>query len=98
MKIDNNKLKQILKNKGITKSNLSKELGISSRTIAKISKGENINKNVVDKILAYLKISYEDITETNSVLLTLQNEKALKQSGGLYHETQIKLTYNSNHI
>ena len=32
------------------------------------------------------------------MLKTLQTEKKLKVSGGLYHETQIKLTYNSNHI
>lgn len=36
--------------------------------------------------------------EDNVILKTLQTEKKLKVSGGLYHETQIKLTYNSNHI
>ena len=34
----------------------------------------------------------------NQVLETLRKEKASRLSGGLYHETQIKLTYNSNHI
>lgn len=28
----------------------------------------------------------------------LQEEKAMKYSGGIYHKTQIDLTYNSNHI
>lgn len=28
----------------------------------------------------------------------LQEEKASKCSGGIYHKTQIELTYNSNHM
>lgn len=34
----------------------------------------------------------------NKILERLQQEKNCKVSGGLYHETQVKLTYNSNHI
>lgn len=33
-----------------------------------------------------------------TLLEILQNEKASKYSGGIYHKTQIDLTYNSNHI
>ena len=33
-----------------------------------------------------------------TLLDILQNEKANKYSGGIYHETQIDLTYNSNHM
>ena len=98
MIINEAKLKELLKRKGITKSALCEKVGISSRTIAKISKGEDINDNVVGKILAFLDASFDDIVETNHILQTLQKEKMLKLGGGLYHETQIKLTYNSNHI
>ena len=36
---------------------------------------------------------------THSQLLDiLQEQKASKYSGGIYHKTQIDLTYNSNHI
>lgn len=98
MVINEKKLKDLLKRKGITKSALCEKLGISSRTIAKISKGEDINDNVVGKILVYLDSWFDDIIDHNYVLQTLQHEKDLKLSGGLYHETQIKLTYNSNHI
>lgn len=35
---------------------------------------------------------------SNSVLRALREEKAAKISGGLYHETQVRLTYNSNRI
>lgn len=34
----------------------------------------------------------------NTFLHVLQEEKASKYSGGIYHKTQIDLTYNSNHI
>ena len=32
------------------------------------------------------------------LLLTLLREKSTRQHGGIYHRTQIDLTYNSNHI
>ena len=98
MIIDEEKLKILLKNKGMTKSTLCEKIGISSRTIAKISKGEEINNNVVMKILSYLDASFEDIIKINYILQTLDKERMFKISGGLYHETQIRLTYNSNHI
>ena len=33
-----------------------------------------------------------------TLLDILQEEKAKKYSGGIYHKTQIELTYNSNHM
>ena len=51
MVIDVNKFKSILKEKNVTKSELADKLGISSRTIAKIAKGENINQNVISRIV-----------------------------------------------
>lgn len=32
------------------------------------------------------------------ILQTLRDEKEAKLSGGLYHELQVRMTYNSNHI
>ena len=98
MIVDALKLKQLLSKKGITKSYLCKALKISSRTLAKISKGENINDRVIEKIADYFGINIDALKKTNCILQALQHEKQLKISGGLYHETQIKLTYNSNHI
>lgn len=34
----------------------------------------------------------------NELLNTLKEQKSTKLSGGIYHKTQIELTYNSNHI
>lgn len=39
-----------------------------------------------------------DTTTGNPVLQRLREEKAHRIPGGLYHELQIRLTYNSNHI
>lgn len=39
-----------LRNKGITKTDLTVALGISSRTIAKIAKGEKLSRNTLQKI------------------------------------------------
>ncbi len=98
MIINEEKFKTLLKNKGLTKSALCEKLGISSRTIAKIAKGEEISEGVVTKITAFLDASFDDICDFNHVLERLRKEKLFKVSNGLYHETQIKLTYNSNHI
>lgn len=34
----------------------------------------------------------------NALLNALKEQKSMKLSGGIYHKTQIELTYNSNHI
>lgn len=98
MIINQARLKDLLKERGLTKSALSKEIGVSSRTIAKIAKGEAINDKVVCRIAEFLGVDSSVIAKVNRILKTLQTEMQLKVSGGLYHETQIKLTYNSNHI
>lgn len=55
-------LEKILAERGINKSDLTKELGISSRTIAKISKEEKLSNIVLTKIADYLECSVEDLT------------------------------------
>ena len=95
------KLVKILKENGLTKSDLTKMLGISSRTVAKIGKGEKIADNVLRKIAEYFGCLVEDLYREvcdNPVLQVLREEMENKISGGLYHETQVRLTYNSNRI
>lgn len=90
-----------LREKGITKTSLTKELGISSRTIAKIAKGEKIGAITLRKMAEYLgcdpALLCREVSE-NSVLQLLRDEKSAKVSGGLYHELQVRMTYNSNHM
>ena len=94
-------LQRKLDEKGLTKTALSKELGISSRTMVKISHGEKVAHHVLVKIANYFDCSPEDLCQTlsdNALLQTLRDEKSIRLSGGLYHELQVRLTYNSNHI
>ncbi len=94
-------LLNILKQNGLKKSDLTEKVGISSRTIAKISKGEKIADNVIKRLCEYFGCIKEDLCSVvcdNPVLQVLREEKSAKISGGLYHETQIRLTYNSNRI
>ena len=94
-------LKKLLKNKGLKKSDLTKEIGISSRTIAKIGKGEKLANSVIVKLCEYFGCQEGDIYMVvcdNKILQVLREEKQAKISGGLYHETQVRLTYNSNRI
>lgn len=94
-------LLEILKKNGLKKSDLTAKAGISSRTIAKISKGEKISDNVIKRLCEFFGCKSEDICREisdNPILQVLRDEKSAKISGGLYHETQIRLTYNSNRI
>jgi len=90
-----------LNERGLTKSTLTKTLGISSRTIAKIARGEKIADNVLKRIAAFLDCKPDELYEIvsdNPLLQRLREEKKAKLSGGIYHELQIRMTYNSNHI
>ena len=46
---------------GLQKKDLTSKLGISSATIAKMGKGENVSIEVLQKICAYLKCDVGDI-------------------------------------
>ena len=90
-----------LNERGITRSDLTKELGISSRTIAKIGRGEKLSRIVMEKLCEYFSCTAAELcceVSDNPILQTLREEKAAKISGGLYHELQVRMTYNSNHI
>lgn len=94
-------LENALKEKGIRKTDLALRLGISTRTIAKIAKGEKLSKRSMQKIADYLgkdpAVLMREVSD-NKILQVLREEKEMKLSGGLYHELQVRMTYNSNHI
>ncbi|MBO4882197.1 MAG: Fic family protein [Lachnospiraceae bacterium] len=94
-------LEQILKDKRIGKTELSKKLGLSSRTIAKIGKGEKLSERSLQKIADYLGMDPKALMKNvsdNRILRLLREEKEMNLPGGLYHELQVRMTYNSNHI
>lgn len=90
-----------LEKRGITKTALSSEIGLSSRTIAKIGKGQRLSPRTLQRIADYLgcdaSILSREVSE-NNILQILRDEKEAQISGGLYHELQVRMTYNSNHI
>ena len=85
---------------GIKKTDLTK-IGISSRTIAKIAKGERLSKITLQKIADYLCCDISHLSReisSNQILQILRDEKENHISGGLYHELQVRMTFNSNDI
>lgn len=98
------KLFLIMEEREISKEKLKNETGISSATLAKLSKNEDVSMATVQSICEYLDcqpgaiLSYEKNIDENSVIFRLREEMEMKLKGGLYHQTQIRFAYNSNHI
>lgn len=104
MKISYAKLFDILNQRNITKTELRKNIKISTATLAKLSKNEPVAMKVVEDICNFLNCQPGDIMEMEkevdktSLLYRLREEKRIRLKGGIYHQTQIKLAYNSNHM
>ena len=67
MKTDYRKLWKLLIDKKMTKGDLRKQAGISSVTLAKLGKGENVTTDVLLKICAALECGIADIMEIEHV-------------------------------
>ncbi len=103
MAVSYNRLFKMLEQKSISKIQLKQQLGISSTTLAKFKKNEYVSLKVIDEICALLKCQPSDIMEIinpvdTPLLDKLKEEKEMRLKGGIYHQTQIKLAYNSNRI
>lgn len=86
---------------GKSRVDLTRELGLSSRTVARISKGERLSQKTLNKIATFLNCDASElfrVISENPVLQVLRDEKSAGISGGLYHEFQVRMTYNSNHM
>lgn len=64
MRISYNKLWKLLIDKNMNKNDLKVTAGISSASVAKLGKGENITTDVLLKICESLNVHLEDIMET----------------------------------
>ncbi len=64
MKISYNKLWKMLIDKNMNKHDLKELAGVSSASIAKLGKGDNITTDVLIKICEALHCHLEDIMET----------------------------------
>ena len=98
------KLFLMMEEREITREKLKKETGISSATIAKLSKNEEISMATIQTLCDFFDcqpgaiMSYEKEINKDSILFKLKEEMEMKLKGGLYHQTQIRLAYNSNHM
>ena len=96
MAIQYSKLFKLLEERGIQKTELQKGIGISSATMAKLTKNEPVSLKVIEEICGFLKCQPGEIMEMEQeserpLLKLLREEKEMKLKGGLYHQTQIKL-------
>ena len=66
--------------------------------MAKINREEEVRDSVIQKLSSYFNVPKEKLFKTNTICETLKREMENKISGGLYYETMIRLTYNSNHM
>ena len=64
MRISYNPLWKMLIDKGMTKKDLREKSGISTASIAKLGKGENITTDVLLRICEALDCNINDIMET----------------------------------
>lgn len=98
------KLFLMMEEQEISKEKLKNETGISSATMAKLSKNEEVAMSTIQSICDFFDcqpgdiLSYEKEIDKNSILFKLREEKEMKLKGGLYHQTQVRLSYNSNHM
>ena len=64
MKLSYNKLWKLLIDKNLNKQDIIELSGVSSLTIAKLGKGENVTTDVLIKICKSLNCKVEEIIET----------------------------------
>ena len=64
MRINYNKLWKMLIDKNMKKSDLKEKAGISSASLAKLDKGDNITTDVLLRICEAMDCRIEDILET----------------------------------
>lgn len=74
MSISYKKLWKVLIDKNMNKGDLQKAAGISASSIAKLSKGENLQTDILVKICTALKCDTSDIMEIDHSIIA-QNSK-----------------------
>ena len=87
------KLFLMMEEKEISKEKLKRELKMSSATMAKLAKNEEVSLSIVHELCQYFNcqpgaiLSYEKETAENGLLFRLREEQEMGLKGGLYHQT-----------
>lgn len=72
-----------LKERGITRSDLTKELGISSRTIAKIGRGEKLSRVVMEKLCSFFPAQRGSFAVRSQTILSCKHSGRRKAQRSL---------------
>ena len=95
---------ETLKTKGLNKTALFKGAKLSSATLAKLGNNEPVSLDIIGRICTFLGVTPEKVVsfipdeKISPFYQALLNEMRCGTKGGIYHEFQIVMTYNSNHI
>ena len=100
------KLKKYREAKNITQSEIAEILGVSSATVSKYESGTlEPNIETIKKLSELFEFSIDELLKDDTfdiskidILAVLREQKDMRIKGNLYHNTQITMTYNTNHI
>ena len=67
MAVNYNKLWKLLIDKGMTKTEMRKQAGISTNVLAKMGKNETVSMDTLARIAAVMGCGLDDIVEINAV-------------------------------
>lgn len=100
------KIKKYREMKNIKQSEIADLLGVSPATISKYEAG-TLEPNIesIKKLSELFEVSIDELLKDDAfdiskidILAVLREQKEMKLKGNLYHNTQIVMTYNTNHI
>lgn len=100
------KIKKYREMKNIRQSEIADLIGVSPATISKYEAG-TLEPNIesIKKLSELFEVSIDELLKDDAfdiskidILAVLREQKEMKLKGNLYHNTQIVMTYNTNHI
>ncbi len=100
------KIKKYREIKGITQAEIAELLSVSPATVSKYEAG-TLEPNIesIKKFSELFEVSIDKLLKDDAfdiskidILAVLREQKEMKVKGNLYHNTQITMTYNTNHI
>ena len=100
------KIKKYRETKNIKQSEIADMLGVSPATVSKYEAG-TLEPSIesIKKLSELFEVSIDELLKDDTfdiskidILEILREQKEMKLKGNLYHNTQIVMTYNTNHI
>ena len=104
MKCSYRPLFETLESLGISKASLALGAKLAPATLAKFGNDEPVSLEVIGRVCAFLGVTPDKVVtflpekRISPFYEALSSEMKSGRKGGIYHEFQIAMTYNSNHI